>query len=55
MIETQDIFDFLSSTHKDGRSGFTDDGWNHYVIILKIIAYKMFNPENPESKFVILR
>jgi hypothetical protein len=37
----KDIFDFLSSTHIDGRSGFTDEGW-------------MFNPDQPESKFVEL-
>ena len=54
MIDNQDIFEFLSSTHKNGRSGFTDEGWNHYISILKIIAHKMFNPEYPESKFVEL-
>jgi hypothetical protein len=50
----KDIFDFLSSTHIDGRSGFTDEGWEHYVNILKIIKNKMFNPDQPESKFVEL-
>lgn len=48
------IYEFLCSVHKNGRSGFTDEGFNHYMTILEIIHNKMFNPEQPESKFVEL-
>ena len=50
----KDIFDFLCSIHSKGRNGFTDEGWVHYIKILEIIKNKMFNPEQPESKFVEL-
>jgi hypothetical protein len=46
------IYNFLCSTHPDGRSGFTDDGWQHYMTILPIIYEKIFNPDKPESNFV---
>ena len=48
------IYEFLCSVHPNGRNGFTDDGFNHYMNILSIICNKMFNPEKPESKFVEL-
>ena len=38
----------------NGRSGFNDEGFSHYINILGIIKNKMFNPDKPESKFVEL-
>ncbi|HPZ23819.1 MAG TPA: hypothetical protein PLC25_03160 [Bacilli bacterium] len=50
----KDIFDFLCSTHSSGKSGFSEEGFKHYITILPIIKNKMFNPDQPESKFVEL-
>lgn len=55
-MTNKDINDFLCSQHKDGRAGFTDEGFEHYMNILKIIRDKMFsNLEDvysPECSFV---
>lgn len=53
-IKISDIYDFLISTHSNGRAGFSDEGFDHYMTILPIISSKMFNPEKIESKFVEL-
>ena len=50
----KDIYNFICSLHKRGRDVFTDEGFSHYMRILDIIRNKMFNPEQPESKFVEL-
>lgn len=48
------IYNFICSLHPNGRTGFTDDGFNHYSNVLLLIWNKMMNPEIPESKFVTL-
>lgn len=53
-MKSKFVYDFLCSSHPDGRDGFTDEGFEHYMNILPIIKEKMFNPDKPESKFVTL-
>lgn len=53
-IQRSDISDFIISQHKNGRDGFSNEGFDHYMTILSIISNKMFYPDKPESKFVEL-
>ncbi len=53
-MKNKSIYNFLCSTHPNGRTGFTDEGFEHYMNILPIIKEKMFNPDKPESKFITL-
>ena len=47
-MSDESIYNFLISIHLNGRYGFTEDGFNHYLTILKLINNKMFNPLEPE-------
>ena len=53
-MSDESIYNFLISFYLNGRYGFTEDGFNHYLTILKLINNKMFNPLEPESKFITL-
>jgi hypothetical protein len=44
-----DIYKFL-----DSLASYSPEGRNHYHHICSLIAYKMMNPNYPESKFVTL-
>jgi hypothetical protein len=49
-MKTTEIHKFLMSL----GVRFTAEGLEHYMRILQLIAYKMLNPEIPESNFVTL-
>lgn len=49
-MKTTEIHDFLMSL----GVGFTEEGLNHYMMQCQLVAYKMINPNVPESNFITL-
>lgn len=47
-MKTTEIHEFLMTL----GVRYTPEGLEHYMKILQLIAYKMLNPEIPESSFV---
>lgn len=50
----KEVYDFLCNSHQSGRNGFSDDGFNHYLVILTLIKEKLYNPSKRECNFIEL-